>query len=147
VAPTTKHRFAVNMASLIVSAGHIVSRHQAFIDGVWLILKDRPMEPGLPAMAHGPKTWDESIFPWSRNGGSSSMFAVNIATHIFGYDRIILAGVPLDRSGRFYGDPQHDGQAGYEGFRPAWEAAAARGDLSHVRSLSGWTRELLGAPA
>lgn len=86
--------------------------------------------------------------PWGL-GGTSSLFAVWVALSL-GYQRILLAGVPMDGTGRFF-DPEdgsatiwpHDGASD----RGAWERAAGLGMLRTVQSCSGWTAELLGEPA
>jgi hypothetical protein len=54
-----------------------------------------------------------------------------------GYQRIILCGCPLIG--------KNDKAGSYETFRRGWEAR--RQELEdRVRSMSGWTREYLGAP-
>lgn len=79
-------------------------------------------------------------------GGSSGLYAVQIATQIYSFDRILLAGMPLDQQPRA-GDegrwaPSDRGIARY---REAWEKHFEQ-YASKVRSLSGWTQQLLGAP-
>lgn len=81
-------------------------------------------------------------------GGSSSRLAVEVARHHLGHDRVVLAGVPLDPVphapdlGPFWrGRPWREAEM----HRKAW----ARDEVllrDVVRSTSGWTRELLGAP-
>lgn len=82
--------------------------------------------------------------PWST--GSSGMLAVQVAQHV-GCQRAILCGIPMTSTGHF-------GESA-EGFGPTWYAAAghwrAWPDMKFrmepwVRSMSGRTRELLGAP-
>jgi hypothetical protein len=82
--------------------------------------------------------------------GSSSLFGVRVALGL-GFDRVICCGVPLDSSGRFYDDPRRPavwdwGGGGGRPYREAWSAAAATEFDGRVRSCSGWTRTLLGAP-
>lgn len=73
--------------------------------------------------------------------GSSGMHAVEVARFL-AYDRIVLAGIPMDGSGHFF-DPTPWGSA--IAHREAWTAAAAEwGGV--VRSISGWTSGLLGTP-
>ncbi len=73
--------------------------------------------------------------PRERSGGSA-MTAVLAALDL-GYERIVLAGVPLTGNAP-EGNP-------YEAFRRGW---LDRKDelLGTVKSMSGWTRELLGSP-
>ncbi len=89
------------------------------------------------------------------NQGSSGLFAVRVALAL-GYERVILAGVPLDDSPRYHDTPLRpidwpaggasDRAAAREKYRAAWRELEPelRGRVS---SASGWTRELLGAPA
>ena len=73
--------------------------------------------------------------------GSSGLLAVRVALEV-GASRVVLAGVPLDR------DAGHVvRQAAWpsaDAFRKGWKRHEA--DLIGVRSMSGWTREFLGAP-
>jgi hypothetical protein len=75
--------------------------------------------------------------------GSSGLFALKVALIDLGFDRAVLCGVPMRaEDGHFFtstawGDCQHH--------RAAWgQALPMIGD--RARSMSGWTRELLGAP-
>jgi hypothetical protein len=74
-------------------------------------------------------------------GGSSGLFAVQVARHL-GYDRIVLAGVPMDDSAHFNSpDPLEK----HERYRRAW--LAHRAEIApYVRSMSGWTSKVLGKP-
>lgn len=79
-------------------------------------------------------------------GGLSGLMAVRIAL-LLGAERVVLAGVPVDGSGNFFrpavcGHGQHD----LPFTRAAWSRDADALFAGRVRSLSGWTRELLGAP-
>jgi hypothetical protein len=64
-----------------------------------------------------------------------------VAVHL-GATSAVLAGVPLDyRQGHFNkAAPWADGA----NYRKGWVDHVA--DMINVRSMSGWTRELLGAP-
>jgi hypothetical protein len=77
------------------------------------------------------------VEPFRPPTGSSALTGILAAIRM-GYRRIILAGCPL--SG--------DAPAGnpYEEFRAGWVMKRAE-LLGTVRSLSGWTREFLGAPS
>ncbi|MGE4297032.1 MAG: hypothetical protein AB7E47_03295 [Desulfovibrionaceae bacterium] len=65
-------------------------------------------------------------FPFRAPSGSSSLFACLFALSI-GYERVVLAGGPLDHPG-------------YHDYREGWRAAR-RDVRGRVISLSGWTRE------
>lgn len=87
--------------------------------------------------------WPKFVAGWGN--GSSSIGAVRIALQM--YERVILAGVPLDESGHFY-DPPNDLRQSVEDHRvwvDTWRGAVDE-FKGRVRSMSGATRELLGAP-
>ena len=71
------------------------------------------------------------VHPHQPPSGSSALLGVLAAVKI-GYRRIILAGCPLEDNK-------------YHEFRPGWQAHLDT-YIGKVRSLSGWTREFLGAP-
>ena len=96
---------------------------------------------------HGPALrltgYFESKLPGQTYSGSSSLFAVKVGLDM-GFDRMVLAGCPMDDDASHIRDTS----------KP-WKGAAAhrRGWLQvlpqlqgRVRSLSGWTRTMLGAP-
>lgn len=76
-------------------------------------------------------------------GGSSGLLAVAVGIHL-GLDRMVLAGVPMDP------DAGHvvRGRAPWMGTRSYRKAWVKHHDhiADRVRSMSGWTRDLLGAP-
>lgn len=77
--------------------------------------------------------------------GSSTLFAVSSLLEK-GYTRILLCGAPMDASAHADGASTWDGKGwgDYEIHREGWEHHKAK--LGCVRSMSGWTRELLGGP-
>lgn len=75
-------------------------------------------------------------------GGSSGLFGVSVALGELGAHRVILCGVPLDAQ------PHVGERAPWTDalrYRYAWRARK-RELVGKVKSMSGWTRELLGAP-
>lgn len=75
-------------------------------------------------------------------GGSSGMFCIQVALHL-GCTHIVLSGIPLDKHAEHYD---------YAGkwmdaprYRANWTRYASV-MAGRVRSVSGWTRDLLGAP-
>lgn len=72
--------------------------------------------------------------------GSSSLVAVGVA-HATGHRRVVLCGAPMDERPHFN---RADDWTGYNTYRAKWEEL--RGELTWVRSMSGWTAELLGTP-
>lgn len=97
----------------------------------------------LGAMIHSEKSWPLVTHVWpSKMTGTSALFAVRVGLAL-GYDEIILCGIPLDKTGRFYDAPWDAGVDLNIVDMREWEA------YSHVlqgrvRSMSGRTRELLG---
>jgi hypothetical protein len=75
----------------------------------------------------------------------SSLYAVKCLLEM-GYDRIILCGVPLDNTRKFYDAPNAElPQHASSNIQKAWKDEA-RCFSDRVRSFSGNTRALLGAP-
>lgn len=81
-------------------------------------------------------------FPGQRTSGSSGLFAVRVA-FMLGFDRIVLCGIPLTKEfGKVdYGPLWH----GEKLFRDAFQKAIPLFD-GRVRSMSGWTKDLVGMP-
>jgi hypothetical protein len=76
-------------------------------------------------------------------GGSSGMLCLMVAKQLQ-VTHAVLAGVPMTKMNRHY----DDGKPWYEArqYHPAW--IRQRDELAPwVRSMSGWTRELLGEPS
>jgi hypothetical protein len=87
-------------------------------------------------------------YPARLRQGSSSLFAVEIGL-VLGYDPIVLCGVPLDDSDYFFRRLTAEERETY-GFRrrhchATWERQAP-GWAGRVKSMSGFTAELLGRP-
>lgn len=97
----------------------------------------------LGALIHSEKSWPLVTHVWpSRMTGTSALFAVRVALAL-GYDEVVLCGVPLDRTGRFYDAPWDEGvdlnvvdMKEWEEYLPVMK--------DRVKSMSGRTRELLG---
>ena len=83
---------------------------------------------------HAGCDWPGVDWVWSMEGppGSSSLLAVQAALGL-GFKHIILAGCPLSD------------QAYNEKYAAGWLHWAARFE-GQVKSLSGWTKRLLGEP-
>ncbi|QCG93962.1 hypothetical protein E6C67_08415 [Azospirillum sp. TSA2s] len=74
--------------------------------------------------------------------GTSVLYAVRIAL-AQGAERVVVAGAPLDDGPHFYDSPSLRRYLAQ--YRMGWSRYADELD-GRVRSLSGWTRELLGHP-
>ncbi len=89
--------------------------------------------------------------PGLRLHGSSSFFAT-LAGISMGYDKVVLAGCPLDTEGHwYYGDELYESQPeevygptwmGYDFM--AWLDFAQTKKAEKVRSLSGYTAKIIG---
>lgn len=100
-------------------------------DTLWTT--DRPLGPiPISIPITGVENWK----------GSSGLLAVTVGLHM-GFDRLILCGVPMDPDEEHYDRAGRWTDAG--NYRGAW--LARRDDMAgKVRSASGWTRTILGAP-
>lgn len=81
-------------------------------------------------------------WPNMTSSGSSGLFAVKVALDD-GHDRVVLAGVPMERDGNHFARGKTWTQR--DCFADAWTQMASK-IKPNVRSLSGWTQQLLGAP-
>jgi hypothetical protein len=82
---------------------------------------------------------DKTTDDWA---GSSGLFAAKVALEE-GFVKIILAGVPLTSDGRHVVRDRPFTAA--QAFRQGWQTRFKR-IAPYLRSMSGWTQELLGAP-
>jgi len=79
----------------------------------------------------------------STKGGSSGLLGTEVALIVA--TKAVLCGIPLDPKQVHYRRPRKGGWPPGQTYRLAWKAIYPK--LKHrVRSMSGWTRELLGAP-
>jgi hypothetical protein len=92
---------------------------------------ERRMAPATPLELSRVPNW----------GGSSGLVAVTVALHLQ-CSHIVCCGVPLDLNVAHYDDPKPWREAG--NYRRAW--MTYRSQMTAVRSMSGWTRQILGAP-
>lgn len=77
----------------------------------------------------------EPLLPGERSG-SSALLGAQAAIKL-GYNRIVLCGCPLTG--------ENDKKGSYESFRVGWTQKKKYLN-DRVRSMGGWTQELLGAP-
>lgn len=76
-------------------------------------------------------------------GGSSGFLCVRLAIHL-GVQRIVLAGVPMRKHHCHYDKPGIPWGEAYR-YWTCWEKKMPK-IRNRVRSLSGWTADLLGRP-
>lgn len=95
----------------------------------------------LTVADRAPELVDVVVEHWG--GGSSGLYGVAVAVHL-GADRVVLCGVPLDESPPIAESLEtHDVPLGLVHFRRAWERKRDR-IVGCARSMSGWTKDLLG---
>lgn len=75
-------------------------------------------------------------------GGSSGLLCVAVAFEL-GAERVVLAGVPLLKTAKHFNDQRNWEEA--RAYQQAWELKKPL-LLGRVKSMSGWTRDLLGSP-
>jgi hypothetical protein len=82
-------------------------------------------------------------FPGQDRTGSSGLFALKVALIDLGFDKAVVCGVPMTEEGRHFFDAT--AWRGALSHRAGWTQALPQ-IAERARSMSGWTRELLGAP-
>lgn len=82
------------------------------------------------------------LFPGQKGSGSSGCFMAKVALIDCKFDRVILCGVPLTQTPHFF---DHKDWVSANGFRRQWHGIQ-KPYLHRMRSMSGWTRVLLGGP-
>ena len=78
----------------------------------------------------------DEIYP-ETSKGSSGLYLCEIAIAL-GYQRIIVCGMPMDDRPHFFDEKRW---MDFRAYRKGWLQASSK-----IRSMSGWTREVLGAP-
>jgi len=79
------------------------------------------------------------VYPHENPSGSSSLLGVKAATKKLGYEKVVLIGCPMDTGNLL------NKKKSYSVFQKGW--LYFKSDLiGKVKSMSGWTRELLGEP-
>lgn len=102
-----------------------------------------------PAKLHvGHKAGDKvdlvtpEYMPGMPMSGSSGQFVAKVALFDLGFDRVVLCGIPLTQTPHFFGGEKWRSA---NGFRKAWTTLPME-YRNRMRSMSGWTRVLLGSP-
>lgn len=94
--------------------------------------------------------WDIEDIPWELDEvmwhGSTALFAV-MACDKLGFDKIVLGGCPLDSKGHWYWtDIDVPGPIWNAETYQAWFEFMKTPGSKKVRSLSGYTEQMLGSP-
>jgi hypothetical protein len=128
---------------------HCVSLHPKLLIAAKLIREARLLNTSyISHTIEGQPDANEADLVWTISGmcGSSAMFACILGIKMK-YKKIILAGCPLDCSGHFFSKPgltTHFGNS--DSLKLCWSRMKAEILLDSVRSMSGWSMELLGGP-
>jgi hypothetical protein len=84
-------------------------------------------------------------WPDQKSSGSSGLFGVRVALDDLMFDKVVLCGMPLVKEFGRIDQPKDQRWRGTIAFRKGWEQALHH--IRHrVRSMSGWTKDLLGEP-
>lgn len=128
---------------------HWVSMHANYLTH-WVALRKGHSMMGHECLTHTREPYPGIRVVWDiqNYGPFSGLFAAQVAVAL-GYEKIVLCGVPQDGSGRFFDPPwmpggEHSDENSKKAFRNTVEQTP---ELKRsVRSMSGWTRALFGAP-
>jgi hypothetical protein len=118
---------------------HWVSLHPDKLRREW-----EPLRPGPAAYQDWtdrfPQPGMRRVTPWS--AGSSGLLGVTVAVDMLGCSEVVVCGIPLDTRPHF-----DDDQAWTDALKHqhAWRRRLEL-MIGRVRSMSGWTAELLGRP-
>lgn len=147
---------AVNEAGIYIPARpqHWVSLHPEKFQWMLPLRRDVSFGPaglhvGVPIHTHSVRACAGVMHVWptsyvSVRDGGSGLAACRIALGL-GYEVGILAGMPIDGSRHFFDPPGPQG-LDFGVYLGAFRAAARNEFRGRIRSMSGKTRELLGAP-
>lgn len=126
---------------------HWVTLHPEYMPGWMAFRRGHLYGSGDQPMTHSNKGKPgvDVIWPMGQLGGTSGLYACFIAL-LLGYNEIVLAGIPMTGSGHYFDPPWYASQFGDRASEMVWRWAATNVFEGRVKSLSGWTRELLGAP-
>lgn len=121
---------------------HWVSMHPEFFPK-WIKMREIAGLPQVPNYWH-PRHKPTPIpsNPLKSIGGSSGLFCVAVAEQLH-CTHAVLVGVPMVKMENHYDKREPWWEA--RQYHPAWERQRER-FAGWVRSMSGWTKELLGAP-
>jgi hypothetical protein len=126
---------------------HWVSLHPEFFPG-WTYFRQKHLySPGHDLTTHSQKSAACVSCTWAVQniGGSSGLFASFIAL-MLGYERVVLAGIPMDNTQHFFDPPWYGHDLGDRANEIVWREARDQHFGGRVQSLSGRTREWLGEP-
>lgn len=108
--------------------------------------REKGLADGYVTWTHKPNRGTMKVVK-SWGGGSSGLLGVCTAYEI-GCQRVVLCGVPMDDGAWFEGSVTHDASERFtsvDSHRRVWRRTKDK-LIKRVRSMSGWTKEMLGEP-
>ena len=140
------HTLAVNLACLCVRREfqHLASLHDTLIPHYMGLIRHKTE---AHIHTHSYRDAPGVDFAWDLEGQPpcSGLFGAAIGLAM-GYQPVVLAGVPEDDNGHFYDPPGDRGDYGTDQNSRAWLWFKDHVFAGRVKSLSGRTRDWLGAP-
>lgn len=127
---------------------HWVTLHPDYLPGWRAYRKGHCYGEGRAVVCHSHVAAAGVDCVWSVDnlGGTSGLFGAFVGL-MLGYQQVVLAGVPMDRGGHYFDPPWYETDFGDDpAVRSAWAWARDNIFAGRVRSLSGCTRDWLGAP-
>jgi len=139
---------------IMVACNYAGIQYDGHLDA-WVSLHPERMRPWMAERAARGGNSDYRVFGQSRRcnspgevisqiwNGSSGLYAAQIALRVLGCGAAVLCGVPMESAAQHihwpgdWTDPDK--------YRAGFEQARAEG--ANIRSMSGWTRTLFGAPS
>lgn len=133
-----------------------VSLHPQFwINKGWVASRAAKGFPAAPLYTHDLRHAPDGAiataycFPGQEHSGSSGMFAAKVALIDLGFDRAVLCGIPMSPMAHFHGEThwlERNGASPLpDRYLKRWRYVPAE-YRDRIRSMSGATRDLLGAP-
>jgi hypothetical protein len=140
------HTMAVNhIAAFIMPVEHIASLHMGILSPLGMLNSPKRYVP-----LHCAWCGDMHHYLWRFNHNVilSGMFGMLVGLYM-GYEKVVLAGMPCDGSGNFYGSPRQkkNNAISLEVHQEAWRRLYERmapAMRDRVCSLSGFTLSLFG---
>jgi len=126
---------------------HWATLHPAYLAG-WLTYRHGHNHgSGGHVFTHSREAAEGVQFVWQlqQDGGTSGLFACFVGL-LLGYSNIVLAGIPCDDTPHYFDPQPTGGKLAAESAPELWFWARDHVFQGRVTSLSGKTRDWLGAP-
>jgi hypothetical protein len=125
---------------------HWVTLHPEYLPGWRTYREKHNYGDRVPPMCHSSKAREGVDVVWAMSGvgGTSGLFACKIAL-LLGYTEIVLAGIPMTGDGHYFDPPWQKTEFADRANEQEWRSAIRSYFDGRVTSLSGRTREWIGA--